>query len=95
MACHDNKKIGYSNEEQLLKVSPCIEDAFYYFLKHENETPDTDFVYSIDFMKGFPDRSDKDTMIGFCRMNENMPLDGLRGLLTIGEYKLLVFDEQK
>ena len=61
VACHDNKKICYSNDEQLLKVSPCIEDAFYYFLKHENETPDTDFVYSIDFMKGFPGLSDCNT----------------------------------
>lgn len=81
--------------EQQRKVSPCIEDAFFYYLEYDNDSADTSFIYSMDFLKGVPGGSTEDTMIVFYRMNENMPTNGLRGLITIGNFKLLVFDEQK
>lgn len=94
-SCHDNTGIRHSGNERQLKVSPCIEDAFCYFLEHEIDNPDTTIIYSMDFLKGCPGCPEEDTLIGFCRMNENMPTVGLRGLMTIDGWQLLVFDEQR
>ncbi|MBP5515432.1 MAG: hypothetical protein J6X86_00640 [Bacteroidales bacterium] len=74
------------------KVAPCIEKAFAYFIGHE-KNPDTSVCYVLEFLKGYLGNELEHTRIAFGPMHKSMPLNGFKGLITIGDYKLLVFDE--
>ena len=75
------------------KVAKCIEEAFAYFIKHERN-PDTATLYSMSIMNGEPGFAIEDTVICFGRQNIYMSTDGFKGQASIGNYKILVFDNK-
>lgn len=94
VACHNNTEYVTVGEEQLSpKLSPCMEDAFAYFIKHE-ENPDTSTIYMMEFLVGELGFPQDDTLICFCMYDKRHSADGLRGIMVIGDYKVLVFDKQ-
>ena len=66
-------------------------NAFTYYIEHEEQI-DTSTFYAIMFSKGEPGFSREDTLIGIMKMVEMMPMDGFKGMISIGGYKVLVFD---
>lgn len=92
-SCHNNNSIEIAFKHvPAPKVAPCIEKAFFYFIEHECNL-DTSIVYFMEFSRGYPSSKLEDTMIVFGQMHERIPLNGFKGLVTIDDYKLLVFDE--
>lgn len=93
-ACHNNSEYVTPGEEQLCpKLSPCIEGAFAYYIKHE-ENPDTSTIYSMEFLVGEHGFPQDDTLICFCMYDKGQSTDGLKGIVAIGDYNVLVFDKQ-
>ena len=75
-------------------LSPCLEEAFSWFIGNE-EHPDTASFYSISFHK---DNEEfcvwDDTLILIGKPNELFPKEGFKGYATIGDFKILFFDNQ-
>ena len=94
IACHNNSKYVTSGEEQLCpKLSSCIEEAFAYYIKHE-ENPDTSTICLMEFLVGEYGFPQDDTLICFCMYDNRHSSDGLKGIIAIGGYNVLVFDKQ-
>ena len=92
-ACHSNyKSEAMGKNHQHPKLSPCLEDAFAYYISHEDK-PDTSTIYLMEFLVGEPGFPQDDTLICFYAYNNKQVADDLRGLTTIGDYKVLVFDK--
>ena len=93
-SCHNNinSEDVASKHISAPKVAQCIEEAFAYYIGRE-DNPDTSIVYVMEFSRGYPSSKQEDTLIAFGQMHKRMPLNGLKGFVTIGDYKLLVFDE--
>ena len=94
IACYNNSESLTPVEDHLCtKLSPCIEDAFAYFIEHE-ENPDTSIIYLMEFLVGEFGFPQDDTLICFCKYYKGQSTDGVKGIMTIGDYKLLVLDKQ-
>ncbi|MBO4308063.1 MAG: hypothetical protein J5848_07125 [Bacteroidales bacterium] len=94
VACYNNSESEVLGRNGLCrKLSPCIEDAFAYYIKHE-DNPDTSTIYLMEFLVGEPGFPQDDTLILFCACCNRQLADGIKGIMTIGEYKVLVFDKQ-
>lgn len=92
-ACHNDFESVIPTEELLCsKLSPCIEDAFAYYINHE-ENPDTSTIYMMEFMVGEPGFSLDDTLICFCVCHKWLVANGVKGIMAIGDYKVLILDE--
>ncbi len=93
-ACHNNcESTTPVREHSCPKLSPCLEKSFDYYIKHE-DNPDTSTIYLMEFTVGEPGFPQDDTLIFFYAYNNRLPADDLRGIMTIGDYKVLVFDKQ-
>lgn len=93
-ACHGNTQpVAIGNNNMCLKLSPWLEEAFTYFIEHEKK-PDTSTVYLMEFTLGEPGFPLNDTLIYFCEYYKNHLTDGFMGIITIGDYKVCVFDKQ-
>ena len=91
-SCNTNVKVDNSDTfSPKPNVAPCIKEAFDYFVLSEHA--DTSAIYSIRISIGYFEYQFNDTTIGFHRTNKADPTDGLRGLTTIGGYRVLIFDE--
>lgn len=93
-ACHNNSESEVPERKHACpKMSSCLEDAFAYYIKHENN-PDTSTFYLMEFLVGASGFPQDDTLICFYAYNKRQLAEDFRGLMTIGDYKVLVFDKQ-
>lgn len=73
-------------------ISPSIEKAFLYYIGHE-DNGDTSNYYAIMFWKGEPGFPLEDTLIAFMRLMDTLQLDGYKGMIFIGDYKVVIIDK--
>ena len=93
-ACYNNSdSVALGCKQSSPKLSPCIEDAFGYYIKHE-DNPNTSTVYLMEFLVGESGFPIDDTMICFSACHKRQIADGVKGVMTIGDYKVLVIDKQ-
>ena len=102
VSCNTNIKEDHPNTiSQPFKISPCIEKAFYYYIDNLNcYTSDGCYkdstVYAIDFLKGLKGFSEEDSLILIYGINSwitSMTPEGFKGITTIDNYKVLIFDK--
>lgn len=93
-ACYNNSEsVAWGREQYSPKLSHCIEESFAYFIKHE-DNPNTSTVYMMEFLVEVPGFPPSDTLICFCACNKRQLADGVKGIITIGDYRVLVIDQQ-
>ena len=93
-SCKNNPKVkAVECQKESFKVRLCLEKAFAYVISQEHDA-DSSTAYVMEFLKGEPGFPPKDTLICFCKSHEDYMPTGLRGLMKLGEYKVLVFDEK-
>lgn len=95
ISCNNNSGLEKpDNKPPCPTVSQFVNEAFQYFIEHE-DTPDTSTVYKMTFIRGASGFPEEDTIMEFCQMLADGNEKGLRGIIHIGDYKVLIFDEKK
>ena len=93
--------IGLDSKAKTPCVAKCIEEAFSYFIAHEQD-PDTSNFYALVFENGVPEFGLlNDTAICFYKLHtryyeewiKDSLIDSYKGIMMINQYKLVVFDE--
>lgn len=94
ISCHNNniESVEYDYTNHYPRLASCIDDAFAYFIKTEDDR-DTSIYYMMIFLKGESGFPEKDTILYFCKFCMSESASGFKGLTHIGDYKLLVFDK--
>ena len=101
ISCNTNIKEDHSNTiSKPFKISPCIEKAFYYYIDDLNYYFFNGYidstVYAIEFLKGLQGFSEEDSLILIYGINSwitSMTPEGFKGITTIDNYKVLIFDK--
>ena len=101
ISCNTNIKEDHSNTiSKPFKISPCIEKAFYYYIDDLNYYFFNGYidstVYAIEFLKGLQGFSEEDSLILIYGINSwitSMTPEGFKGITTIDNYKVLLFDK--
>ena len=93
VACHNNSESELMGSKRTYpKLSQCLEEAFVYYVKEFDE-PDTSAIYLINFLLKEPGAPKVDTLILIYELNKKTRADGIKGITTIGDYKVLIIDE--
>ena len=100
ISCNTNIREDHPNTiiSQPFKFSPCIAKAFYYSINDLNcYTEDSCYtdsaVYVIEFLKGLMGFSEEDSLLLIYGINSRMTTEGFKGITTIDNYKVLLFDK--
>ena len=95
ISCNYNSSLEKpDNKPPCPTISQFVNEAFQYFIEHE-DAPDTSTIYKMTFINGASGFSEEDTLMEFCQMLADGKEKGLRGLIHIEDYKVLIFDEKK